>query len=511
MKQLKLVLLTVLLVSIATSSWGAWWIFGKSKDEVSITYMYLNGLSFDELGEKTKVYKDTMENGEILIKGKATAGKNKIALVEVSTDGQATWKEAELSSNGAYTYRFVPDVGKIYNIAVKVSDTAGKTNNVSATLREVAVSPDNVRKLIQDALARLISAYQTENASAFMLNVSDKFAGDPVNLDRAIQRDFSLFDNISLSFTTNNITSTGGKLAVSISYNRSLYATRTGTSYRDRGITDFTFIIEGGQAKVGSMKNPLIFGLSDAANIATGTTVGDPNALVLAVDDSGTVGLVPLSTLTTGSGTPAAYAGTYSGRYITSGGTGTYAMAVDQSGNLCGIVNFPGFSDAFSGTVDGSGIATWNGEHNSGEATIHATFTLGGTVSGTATDSGVSGTVDGTRTTTSVNRTVCNKTPGYYHGHYNGTLQPGNVVVDMTIDYSGNITGTVSTPTTYAMRGRIDANGNVTGTADAAAPDGLNGIIITGNAIPDGDYTIELTGTGSVSGMVTTGTVINTN
>jgi len=61
------------------------------------------------------------------------------------------------------------------------------------------------------------------------------------------------------------------------------------------------------------------------------------------------------------------------------------------------------------------------------------------------------------------------------------------------------------------MRGRIDANGNVTGTADAAAPDGLNGIIITGNAIPDGDYTIELTGTGSVSGMVTTGTVINTN
>ncbi len=424
MRHIKLLILTVLLVSVATSSWGAWWIFGASKDEVSISYMHLNGISFDELGEKVKVFKDTMENGEILIKGKATAGKNKIALVEVSTDGQATWKAAELSENGAYNFRFVPETDKTYKIAVKVSDTAGKTNNVSATLREVFVSPDNVRKLIQDALNRLIDAYQTKNSSAFMANVSDKFAGESMNLDRAIRKDFSLFDNITLSFTINNIASSGGKIAVSISYNRSLYATRTNNSLRDQGITDFTFAIEGGRLKVASMKNPLIFGLSDAANVATGSSANDSNALVLSVDESGSAGLVPFSAVKNGGGdgTPAAYAGTYSGT-VTAGNAsspGNYQMAVDRDGNVCGIINFTNEAHYFSGTVDGAGRASLVQEAQGTPG--QATFTIGGSVTGTF--SGGSPLV-GTRTSVSVNSSVCRKTPGFYRGHYTGTLSGG--------------------------------------------------------------------------------------
>lgn len=297
MKRYIFLLIAVLQLSFATSGWCGWWIFGQSKDEIATSYLYLNGTPFDELIEKVTVHPETLNNGEILIKGKATAGKNRIALVEVSLDGKQTWKSAALSDNGAFTFSFHPESGKTYSLYVKISDTTARTNTVDATHREVTVSNLNTRQLVNDAIASLISSYQTKNAASFMALVDDNFAGDVVNLDRAIRKDFSLFENITLSFTINNITSSQGAVYTSLTFNRSLFANRTNAVLRDSGVTDFTFRLSENRLKVSGMKNPLIFGVSDPGEVATGTAQNSPGTLVIAVDSQGNTTTVPFKDL----------------------------------------------------------------------------------------------------------------------------------------------------------------------------------------------------------------------
>lgn len=297
MKRYIFLLIAILQLTFATSGWCGWWIFGQSKDEVTTSYLYLNGTPFDELRENVTVYPQTLDNGEVVVKGKASAGKNRIALVEVSLDGKQTWQPAILSENGAFNFRFHPEMDKTYSLYVKISDTTARTNPVDATHREVTVANLNMRQLVIDALAALVSSYQSRNAASFMALVDQDFAGDIVNLDRALRKDFSLFENIALSFTINNITSSQGAVYTSLTYNRSLFSSRTNEVFRDNGVTDFTFRISDNQLKVASMKNPLIFGVSDAVNVATGIAINSPGTLVLAVDSQGNTTTVPFRDL----------------------------------------------------------------------------------------------------------------------------------------------------------------------------------------------------------------------
>lgn len=71
-------------------------------------------------------------------------------------------------------------------------------------------------------------------------------------------------------------------------------STKTGKSYTDRGTTEFVFKIGDKGPKVYSMKFPLIFGLSDAGNVATGVVRTVSQDKVLVVDDKGNVDTKPL-------------------------------------------------------------------------------------------------------------------------------------------------------------------------------------------------------------------------
>jgi len=119
---------------------------------------------------------------------------------------------------------------------------------------------------------------------ALFSTARDVVAGDAGVLDNAIRKDFSAFDNIDLRYTINSIASGKGGIYVSISYNRALISSRDGRPYRDSGITEFVFRAAGDTVKVFSMKNPLIFGLSDAANVSTGTVRTVSNDPVIIVD-----------------------------------------------------------------------------------------------------------------------------------------------------------------------------------------------------------------------------------
>jgi len=292
-KSLTMILSLALVLFSLASVEAKWWIFGQSEDNVEISYLFINKASFDETGAKITLFKEMLPDGKVTINGKAVAGKGKIGSVRISLDGKETWRDANLSESGVFEFSFKPEMGKTYAIFIEISDTTGKTNDVAATARQVVLSDRNVRSFIIEALDKMIAAYEGHDPKAFMVLVSEDFAGDMTNLDRAIRKDFNSFDDIDLNYTLNNITSDSKGISVSLNYRRSLVSTKTGQSLKDKGVTEFVFKMGDKGAKVYSMKNPLIFGVSDAPNVATGMVEPMTNDPIIVVDSKGNVKTVP--------------------------------------------------------------------------------------------------------------------------------------------------------------------------------------------------------------------------
>ncbi len=294
----KCTILTALILSIFLLSiqvQAKWWIFGQNQDEITLSYLYINNISFDEGGEEITLYRQYLEEGNIMIKGKASIKKGGIGSVQISIDGKESWKKAELSKDGAFVLKFKPEIEKAYEIYVKILTTSGKSNDFEETRKIVTVSNQDIRAAVSEVLNKLTESYMSKNAIGFMDFISDDFAGDFTLLDRAVRKDFSLFDNIDLRFVLTTIASDSkGGVYAAITYNRFLIGARDGQTYSDKGMTEFSFIPEGRGLKVKSMKNPLIFGLSDAANIGTGTVLGSDEPII-SVDSRGNINLKPLS------------------------------------------------------------------------------------------------------------------------------------------------------------------------------------------------------------------------
>lgn len=291
MKIKQLFAITLFFLAMTGMAEAKWWIFGQANDEVSISYLYLNNIHYEESGEKLTVYRDMLTNGEIILRGKARIGKGKIGGASVSLDNRETWKEAQFTTDGAFEYRFRPEVGKTYLMYVEVVDTAGKTNDIESTRKELTVSEGSFQAEVRAALDAMIAAYRAEDPATFMRYVSEDFVADPAVLDRAIRGDFSLFDNIDLRYTLNNVASGNGGLFVAITFSRQITSSRTGKTYADKGTTEFVFKLTDSGPKVFSMKNPLIFGLSDSSEVATGTVTTGNNDPVIVVASDGTITL----------------------------------------------------------------------------------------------------------------------------------------------------------------------------------------------------------------------------
>lgn len=295
MKTTRLLAAIVLCLTLVSVAEAKWWIFGQANDEVTLSYLYINDISSEDVGEKITVYRDMLTNGEVVMRGKARIGKGKIGGASVSLDNRVTWKDAQFSTDGAFEYRFRPELGKTYVIYVEVVDTAGKANDIESTRKELIIAEGSYQQQVRAALDALIAAYRAEDPTTFMRYVSENFAADPAVLDRAIRGDFSLFDNIDLRYTLNNIATGQGGVFVSLSFSRQITSARDGKTYNDKGITEFTFQPTEQGFKVLSMKYPLIFGLSDSDEVATGIVNSGSTDPTLVVQDNGTLVVVPFN------------------------------------------------------------------------------------------------------------------------------------------------------------------------------------------------------------------------
>lgn len=289
MRVLKCLSVFFILLMVAMPAQAKWWIFGQANEEVQTRFVLLNDINYDELGDKVTLYRDSLPQGMVKIVGKAGISRGKVGGIRLSFDDRQTWQDAKFSDDGGFEFQFTPEINKTYVVFLEIMDTAGKTNDIEATRKEVTVSDQSMSNMVQQALDAMIAAYMAEDPARFMVNVDPDFAGDTTLLDFAIRKDFSSFDNLDLRYTINNLATDGhGNIHVIISYNRRVTSARSGETYTDAGVTEFTFRPGAALPRCFSMKQPLIFGLSDAANIATGTlwsTTNDP-VLVIGADGS---------------------------------------------------------------------------------------------------------------------------------------------------------------------------------------------------------------------------------
>lgn len=290
MKTKLLALMTCLFLVITPSLYAKWWIFGGGEEEVGFDYLHINALSFDDVNKEAVLLKESLDKGYLHVRGKARTGKNPVGAITVSLDGAKTWQKAKFEKDGGFDFSFQPDLSQTYDIYVKVIDTAGKANELEDAHVKVSFSDVDFYALIGETLNKLKTYYEQEDDINFMRYVSRDFEGDDMTLERALRKDFSALENIRLDFTLNNVAMTGNKYYASISFNRTVMTSSTGTTYSDRGVTEFTFAVGEKGAMLLSMKNPLIFGLTYAADIASGTTASaQNNDFFLSVSDSGAV------------------------------------------------------------------------------------------------------------------------------------------------------------------------------------------------------------------------------
>ncbi len=285
----KILLLAAALLITAGAADAKWWIFGKSKTEAGLKYLHVNKVSADETGPKIKIFREMLAaDGLVRITGRTSGGQT--GSVRISLDDKTTWQDVKFAENGTFEYAFKPEPGKTYAMLVEVTDTAGRTNKPEETRKEITLSEENVQAKVREALDALFQAYGQENLQKFMAGVGENFAGDKAILERAVKRDFDALSNIAMRYTLNSVASGAqGRVFVSVTYNRMVLVNKTGASSTDSGATEFVFDSKEGKLSLFSMKQPLMFGLSDAENVATGSVLGgDTGALTL--DDSGDIG-----------------------------------------------------------------------------------------------------------------------------------------------------------------------------------------------------------------------------
>ena len=285
----KLLILAAAVLVMAGSADAKWWIFGKSKAEVGLKYLFINKLSADETGPKVKLFREMLgAEGLVKITGRASGGKT--GAVRITLDDKATWQDVKFADNGTFEHAFKPEPGKTYVMLIEVTDTAGKTNKPEDTRKEISLSEENIQAKVKEALDALFAAYAAENLQKFMAGGGEDFAGDKAILERAVKRDFDALSNISLRYTLNNVAAGAqGRVFVSITFNRLVFVNKTGTTSTDSGSTEFVFGSHEGKLSLYSMKQPLIFGLSDAEGVATGEVLGN-TASNLTLDESGNIG-----------------------------------------------------------------------------------------------------------------------------------------------------------------------------------------------------------------------------
>jgi hypothetical protein len=116
---------------------------------------------------------------------------------------------------------------------------------------------------VRQSLDQLISAYEAKNSRQFDELTSGSYTGESSILSTTVRRDFSVYHNLSLRYTVNNITldSTGNKAFIAITFTRGWTDIKTSKTKGETKETSLVFVLEDGAYKLYSQRGPRLFGL----------------------------------------------------------------------------------------------------------------------------------------------------------------------------------------------------------------------------------------------------------
>ena len=337
----------LIMVSLAQA---AWWEFGRQDNEPAITDLKLNSVDVVWAEDKVTLSPEDLVQGEIIIRGQADIRKGIIGLVEISLDDGKSWSKAELGERGLFSYEFRPEIGRSYGFRIRAFSTTGVSTDEedhSFTLSVTTLS--NVDEVRRTFMA-LLHSYMDENRIEFMRYVSEDFEGDRMVLEDAISDDFRWLDQIRIQPYISRIVNFDQEYQVYFTFNRQVVSVADGRVLRDSAATTATFRREEGGFLLSRLAAPLIFGISNPAEIATSVTTESVGQNVITLDgDTGSASTqqqgqsVEESTVEEGSITLTAnnYGEAYQSFSFADGGE---RFDENTPGSFEGDIAFPGFA-----------------------------------------------------------------------------------------------------------------------------------------------------------------------
>ncbi len=291
MKKLLIILVIILSVSfflLPLTSVAQWWKFGKRKNAPEIVRLYLGKIDARDIDEQVTITPSDMEHGVLYIKGKARVREGRIAKIKISYDGGKTWVDVKVKE-GNFLYKFTPTIGSNYDFQIYAIDTTGRKSDPHDYEFKIYVRPEISKDAVRQAFEKMLQAYMRENLNGFMRYVSDNFEGDISVLEDALEKDFRYFDNIRIYVSISRITKRGKYYDVCFRYNRRVTSTKTGSVLKDNSTSCASFELKDNQIKLVKLMAPLIFGVSEPADVATAVNQEAVGTQVLRVDQEGNV------------------------------------------------------------------------------------------------------------------------------------------------------------------------------------------------------------------------------
>lgn len=278
-----------LLLMTAMPSEAAWWGFGKAAGEPMLTDLRFNQVDALRVDESLVLAPEDLGNGMLTLRGRAEVRKGKIGLVEVSTDGGANWQPATLGDRGMFTWEFRPQVDRKYDFRIRALTTTGQSTAEGEHDFTLAVSTLDVGDEARKALEQLVAAYQREDQTAFFRGVSDDFQGNRSAFEEAVARDFRLLDNIRLQPVISRVARMDRNVEVYLTFNRQVLSSTSGQLVKDAAATTATFSRTADGLKLVRLTAPVLFGVTDPEEVASGVTLDAIGQNVLVVDSKGQV------------------------------------------------------------------------------------------------------------------------------------------------------------------------------------------------------------------------------
>ncbi|MDI6797597.1 MAG: hypothetical protein QMD09_11655 [Desulfatibacillaceae bacterium] len=270
----------------SSGAYAAWWRFGKSDDVPEIADLRFNAVDARNVETHLILGRDDLDQGRVIVRGRATLYSGTIGRVDISLDGGQTWQRATLGDRGMFTFEFTPEMERTYQFAARVLTTAGKSSDLADYAFEFTISNLTNTDAVRAAFMELIAIYMNKDAMGFMNRVSPNYYGDRSGLTDAIRDDFRALDNIRIQVNITRIVGFDGRFQVYFTFNRSAISARTGKPLGpDQLASTAEFSRDGESYMLYGLGQPLIFGLSNPDAVASSPfvtleSVGKPSIII---------------------------------------------------------------------------------------------------------------------------------------------------------------------------------------------------------------------------------------